>query len=256
MPAEPGWPSVVLGQRGREDDGIPTEEFTSDRALLRIEGTGGGHVIIDREPPRATFVLSEPLTQDELLHPFLSPVGAAFSYWLGREAFHAGAFVAEGSAWGVVGEREAGKSSLLAWLALNGHPILTDDLLVVEAMTAMAGPRCIDLRPESLSLVGPGHRITPARSGARSRLEVDAVASEVPLGGWVVLGWGDEVSLERLPPPARLGALGGHRAILLPPTRPAHLLELIGLPVWRLQRPPSWDLLPQVMGQLLDTLQA
>src|SRR3712207_8347650 len=46
--------------------------------------------------------------------------------------------------------RSAGKSTLLAWLVLSGQPIVSDDQLVLDAGAVYAGPRCVDLRPETV----------------------------------------------------------------------------------------------------------
>ncbi len=65
---------------------------------------------------------------------------------MGRRSFHTGAFVASGGAWGILGGRDDGKSTMLAWLAVHGHEIVCDDVLIVGQGDALAGPRCIDLR--------------------------------------------------------------------------------------------------------------
>ena len=53
----------------------------------------------------------------------------------------------------------------------------------------------------------------------------------------MTLAWGDELTVEELPPRERLALLAEHRAIALPPGRPAAALELVALPAWRVTRP-------------------
>ena len=52
-----------------------------------------------------------------LVHPVLATVGAVFAWWRGDVVFHGGAVVIGDGAWGLLGERGTGKSSLLAGLA-------------------------------------------------------------------------------------------------------------------------------------------
>ena len=80
----------------------------------------GGSLVLRREERVATFTTPFRISDEELAHPHLAPVGAIFALWAGRESLHAGAFVADGRAWGVLGTREAGKSTLLAALHAAG----------------------------------------------------------------------------------------------------------------------------------------
>jgi hypothetical protein len=112
----------------------------------------------------------------ELVHPLLGRVASHVALAHGADGIHAGAIAGTGGAWAVVGPKGAGKSTLLASLATAGVPIVTDDVLVFRDGAAMAGPRCIDLRPDAKGF-GPGvdvrqsdprHRISlPPSSGHR-----------------------------------------------------------------------------------------
>src|SRR4029453_9610267 len=113
-------------------------------------------VEIERVPGRATFTTRRPLGDDELVHPYLGLAAAVYSRWLGRESFHAGAFQARGCPWIVAGEKAAGKSTLLASLALRGRHVLADDVVVLDGVEALAGPRSIDLRADSAAALGAG----------------------------------------------------------------------------------------------------
>ncbi|HSP36896.1 MAG TPA: hypothetical protein VLR26_04000, partial [Frankiaceae bacterium] len=100
----------------------------------------GRHLEMDRHAGTARFY-GPPLEVDRLAHPYLAPVATTFNRWLGRETFHAGAFVVAGQAWVVAGVRTAGKSTLLAALADRGIPVLSDDITITDGTVAYAGPR-------------------------------------------------------------------------------------------------------------------
>ena len=95
------------------------------------------------------FEVPHPVRPDELVHPYLAPAAAVIGRWLGRESVHAGAIAVDGRALGVVGARGAGKSSTLAWWALDGGEVLCDDLLVLDGRATFVGPRSIDLREDA-----------------------------------------------------------------------------------------------------------
>ncbi|MFN2506155.1 MAG: hypothetical protein ABR540_18390 [Acidimicrobiales bacterium] len=122
--------------------------MSDDGALVSLSA-GAGRVRLDRAAGTACFMTADPVGDVTLLHPFLSPVAAIWARWQGWPALHGGAFVLDGGAWAILGERGSGKSSTLAWLAAQGLGIVADDLLVVNEGNVAAGPRCIDLRPDA-----------------------------------------------------------------------------------------------------------
>ena len=80
---------------------------------------------IERATATTTLYGAPPLPRHSFAHPILGTTAAAHAEWSGRLCFHAGCFLdGRERAWGVLGEREAGKSSALAWLAARGVPIL------------------------------------------------------------------------------------------------------------------------------------
>lgn len=168
----------------------------------------GGALELTRVPRTAALTTPHRLTDDELAHPYLAPIAAVHSHWLGRAAFHAGGIVVAGRAWGVIGEREAGKSTLLAAVAVLGGTVLADDLLVIDDGEAFAGPRPLDLRREAADYLGGD---TSIGCGRRLR-EVAAPSREGPLlcaarrmgPAVVVFPFGD-------PPPPRGGSGPLHR---------------------------------------------
>jgi hypothetical protein len=145
--AGPDWlPLALRAQVGHAD---PREQWVRrDGALLRLRS--GGQVEIDWVGGTATFTVPHAVRQEDLLHPYLAPVAAMAAYRDGREGFHGGAVLAGSVAWVVLGDKEAGKSSLLAQLALRGHVVVADDVVILdERGCALAGPRFIDLRGEA-----------------------------------------------------------------------------------------------------------
>jgi hypothetical protein len=66
-------------------------------------------------------------------------LGSIFSFWSelrGCPALHAAAVVVEGRALGFLATNKGGKSSLAATLMQKGHPLLTDDILVLDRSDA------------------------------------------------------------------------------------------------------------------------
>ena len=147
------WPELELEVCVTAEPPPPRESVT-DRWL------SSGHGRADRfrstRRGRATFSLPERPTDAALIHPHLASVAAIFAHWDQRETFHAGGFVVGGKVWGLLGAREAGKSSFLASLALGGVPVLCDDILVLDHLIALAGPRSIDLRADAARQLGAG----------------------------------------------------------------------------------------------------
>jgi hypothetical protein len=221
------------------------------RATLTLHG---GWMTIEREPARVTFHLPAAPPPGDLVHPYLAPAAAVAARWAGRESFHAGAVVADGGAWVVLGDKESGKSTTLAHLALRGSDVVSDDLLVVDGEDVMAGPRCIDLREVSAAMLGAGDPLGVVGMRERWRLRLGPVAPHVPLRGWIVLAWGDEVGVDALRGAERMLALLPFRSVQLTPGVPQHLVDLSSLPTLRLRRPRRWDALDAAADRLLDAI--
>jgi hypothetical protein len=234
------WPRLEIVREVAE-----TEEsegyFEADAAQVVLEASGGV-VTLERDPPRALFRLPTAFPDEALVHPYLAPAAAVHSVWLGRPSFHGGAVAVGGAAFGVLGERGQGKSSLLATLARAGCEVLTDDLLVLDGTTAFAGPRAIDLREDGHAALGVGEPLGRLGSRERWRVRLGPIAPALPLCGWITLAWGDEVSVLPIPPAQRIGILLRHASLtVVADAHPHTLLELAGLPAWQLVRPRSWD---------------
>lgn len=194
--------------------------------------------------------MPHPVRPDELVHPYLAPAAAVIARWMGRESMHAGAFAEDGRALAVVGTREAGKSSTMAWLAQAGVDVLCDDMLIVDDGRPLTGPRSIDLREDAARRLGTGEAIGVTGARERWRLRLAPAAPGAVLGGWVFLAWGERVEARRLGGPERLARLAEQRALRLPPARPDALLELTSLPAWELSRPRDWGSLPEAADLL------
>ena len=235
LPRRGAWPLVEV-RRARLGSGPPPAPGRSrvDPRRAEVALVGGGRARVVREAGTATMLTADGESADRLVHPFLSVVGALFAGWHGHDALHAGAFVAGGGAWALLGDRGSGKSTLLAGLALGGAPVLADDLLVVVDGQALAGPRCVDLRPDASERIAPEGNAQPVRDGERRRLSLAPVMPQAPLRGSILLGWGPRLRTRRLGPAERLEALAAQRCA------GAGLLELADLPAWELQRPRDW----------------
>jgi hypothetical protein len=228
------------------------EEVGPDHARLWL--AGGGVAELDRADGHVRMGLPPDTSDAALVHPFLAPVAVVTARWLGRESFHGGGFVAAGGAWGVLGEKTAGKSTTLAALALAGVPVVSDDVLVLEGTTVFAGPRSVDLRPEAAAHLGAGESLGTIGTRERWRLHLPRVEPELPLRGWVSLDWGDEVTVEPLKGADRFSALVEHRGARIEPLAPSQLIALTSLPHVRFVRPRSWAALPNALERLLAAL--
>ena len=250
-PASPGWPlvEIVVDVGDLEADG---EHLDDQCARLRLKT--GGWIELERDPGRARYVVHAPIGPDALVHPYLAPAAAVFAHWHGREGLHGGALALGHTAWGVIGDRLGGKSSLLAALALSGTDIVCDDVLVVEGRAAYVGPRTVDLREDAAVALGAGEAIAAAGTRRRWRLRLPALDRPLKLGGWVFTVWSDQLELRRLPAAETLARLYRNRSITVPPKDPAAFLQLSVLPAWELRRPRSWSSLTETLELLLGAL--
>lgn len=250
--ADPRWPRFRIRSEVQAPPWRDSDFVTDSDAELRLQA--GGEVRIEREPGLVVFRMERSLTELELIHPYLAPVAAVANYWFDRESFHAGAFVIDGAAWGVIGEREAGKSTLLASLALRGVPILSDDMLILEGDHAFPAPRSIDLRRSAARHFGVGEPLGVVGTRERWRLRLAPIAGAPPLRGWIFLSWGDRVETSKVAPHERVARLGAQRGLRLAPRDPARLLDLVALPAWELRRPPDWDRVDSATAALLEVV--
>lgn len=197
--------------------------------------TLGGVLRLDRDGRQAILHRPRPVADEMLVHPVLGIVASVFNWWLGRETLHAGAVSVEGRALGVLAPTHGGKTTLLGACLAQGHRVLSDDVLVVHEGRAMAGPRCLDLRPSAAAHLGQdGLRVR-----RRVRVPTGADATPVPIAGLVSLAWGRR-RVTLLPPAERYRRIVAQSLTDYPGDVSLHL-ALARLPMWELRRPRSWS---------------
>jgi hypothetical protein len=232
--------------------GTLREEVSGDRVVYAPTGESG--FTVDREPPAIHLKLVNELPDGAIVHPILTVPVAALARWDGALTLHAGAFEASGAGWGVIGERMAGKSTLLGSLAERGCPVVADDLLVVDGDTVRPGPACVDLRPDVAERFAGARVLGEVGGRIRHRLSTRPGSAAPLLAGFLALGWheDDDVAIEPLPTRELLALLYGHEYIgLLGPADPARILDLLAVPAWRVRRPRRWDATGAVCEALL-----
>ena len=250
VPAAADWPRLRIRRKiGTSDADV--EWMTERAATLKLQN--GGEISVDRRRGQALFVLPHRVQTRELVHPLLAPVAAVMAYWLGRESFHASAFLAGGKVWGLIGDRGSGKSSTVARLALDGTGIVCDDMLVLDGPRAFAAPRSVDLRGDAAAALGAGEALGVVGARERWRLPVGPVEDGLEIGGWFFLVWGDRVEASAVRGAERFTRLHRNRGAQLPPRDVDGLLELASLPGWELRRPKRWSSLPDAVDCLLQT---
>ncbi len=251
------WPEWELQWRTLPRDQHQDRRIGPDEVLLDLRPEG--QVLIERALSRSTLLLREEPRPEAWAHPHLSSTAVVAGWWLGRRPFHAGAFVVDGAAWGVLGERGDGKTSIMAWLSARGYDVVCDDILVVEGEEALAGPRCLDMRVGAADHFHLGTYIGRVGTRERWRVALPPVAASTPLGGWIVPAWGDEVSVEPVKAAQRLPLLLSKRGMRIPAAAgPADRdwLALLGRPMIRFQRPQDWSTIDDAMTHLLEQLAA
>ena len=254
VPLEDPAASVEVVQE-RLDDGEerPTSRITEERSTVRVIG---GWLGIDRAAGTATYRMDPLLGPHELVHPYLAPVGAVYAQWLGRESFHCAGVAVDGGVWALLGEKEAGKSTLVAWLAGHGFDVFADDLLVVDTgpePVAHAGPRFIDLRRPTAERLGHDG-VEVVRDGDRWRLPLNEVEPVAPFRGFVVVEEGPSTQIETVATTQRLPSFSQHRFVPTLTRNAVGLLDLSVLPTYVLSRPKRWDELDRVGALLTGTL--
>jgi hypothetical protein len=217
---------------------------------------GGGRLRMSSGESRARFAFAQAPSADDLLHPYLAPAAALSQVWRGNEALHAGAFAAGGGAVLVLGAKQGGKSTTLAWIARqHGLPVLADDLAIIVDGAVLAGPRCLDLRSDAEidpSALGDGRLV---RARARRRIPLPGAPDRLPIAAIVALRWGARTGLDPLPVAQRLPALLPQRMFHAQlAIDPVAMLRLLGVPMWTLTRPRGEPGLAAGVTALLDQL--
>jgi hypothetical protein len=247
QPQKPGAPEFRIH--------VEVSESASSRSTLNKDSAdllliGGGRLQISRGSTDAYFTLPKRPPDEELLHPYLAPAAALFWQWSGREAIHAGAFGGPNGAVLILGEKEAGKSTTLGWLARQaGVTVLTDDLAIMDGGTVLAGPRSIDLRVSPDGSSARGHLV---RNRDRDRLQIAPGPEGLPLVGLVLLDWAPHIAFEPIELRERFEIIHRQRTFPGMDPNPTAMLELGSVPMVRAGRPQDMDHLPEFGRALVD----
>jgi hypothetical protein len=242
------WPKVAVEVRVQPNPDQPVE-WGPDRACHPLRG--GHQIEIRREPLEVELVLARPTLAECVVAPHLTSAASTIALWTGRTAIHAGAFLYEGGAWALLGDKAHGKSSTLGWLAISGVPIVTDDLVVCDGGEVLAGPRCVDLRADPAQHLSAGRDLGVVGTRERWRIDVPACPPTSPLRGWIFLEWAAEIAVERLSPIERMSRLAQHHALAVPWRDPAVLLDLAARPAFVWRRPKKWHTVEGSIARLL-----
>jgi hypothetical protein len=221
---------------------------------VRVSNRRGGSVTVRREPPEAVFVLPQPVPPAAIVHPLGTLPLSVLAHWRGDITLHGGAFLRAGGAWGVCGERSAGKSTTLALVAERGVPVLADDLLVVQRGEVLAGPRSVDLRVDAASRFPSARSLGTVGERVRYRLPVPTAPAAAPLRGMLLLEWSTDGATELTPLglEQRLALLHQHQySGLFRRPHARGIIELLDLPMLRMRRPPGWGRSDDVIDLLL-----
>lgn len=238
-PVEDDRPTLKIVQRSLSRE---TYKDLNEDGRIEIPLIGGGAAMMERGSDVGILELPHRLTPDELAHPYLAPIASVFADWLGYTVLHAGIVHIAGAAWGVVGAREAGKSTLMAGLALAGLPIGADDLMVIDGTTVFSGPRTLDLREGAALYLKEGRGLGVVGMRERWRLDLKDAKPSVPLGGFIFPSWGDDIAITLCPLDERLGTFVNGRSVQIDPMDPREAMRLARYPALNFVRPMDWSI--------------
>ena len=236
--------AAIIEHRQVEDDLISVREPRFSSLEVR------------RDPASITLEFPDRASPEALVHPLLSLPLSILARWRGDLTLHAGAFYSNDRAWAVIGDREAGKSTMLAKIAEAGCPLLADDLLVLDGNVVRAGPACIDLRPDAAERIPNARYLGEIGSRPRHRLSTAPGPARAELGGFFLLGWDEDPTVRAEPMPAgeALRVVYDQEYFgLLGPGDPQRILELLDAPMWRVARPQDWSTTDEAVDRILET---
>lgn len=162
-PAEPWslwWHSWSISDSGNPEFSV----FRHESGTLKMVYDDGVSFTLDSTGSHITVAIPEHFDLESLLPALMGPVLGVALRLRGTTCLHASAVVVNGQALGLVGVSGAGKSTTAAALAMQGWPVLTDDVLALIPQSgayavAPAYPR-LRLWPSSVrSLLGHEDRL-------------------------------------------------------------------------------------------------
>jgi len=242
---------------------------TDDQLVFQLPNVGRYHISAGRD---ISIAPCHGVAVDDLRLFLLGSAWGALSYQRGWFPLHASVVQMGSGAVAFCAPSGGGKSSLAAWLAKQGYPLLSDDLCRLDVATG-APPQIwptlgrfklwrdalVALDWQSQPLIRDQQRLDkfhlPAPAGPSNTKHA---TQPVPLCAIYQLTWG-ELAIQRL------HGLQAVRAVLAAATyRPefvnslaqtaAHWQQVIDLvsqvPVFHLQRPRNWTLMPTIGAAL------
>ena len=237
---------------------------TPDRAYLFWEQDG---LYLVREG-KEIVLQPVPSADQDLLK--LTVEGIAFGILLhqrGLLTLHASAVALEGDGAVFLGEKGSGKSATAFAHRTRGHPIIADDVVAVR-FDHQGGPSIapgfphLKLWPAAAVALGSDPKALPRlHRNAQKRsvfLSQGFPTVPSPIRCLYVLATGSRVEIERLGPKESFGELLKHsyapRFLGAVGSTPTHLRQCAALagsiPVYRLRRPPSLSVLPEVVDRI------
>ena len=197
----------------------------------------GLRLMLNAEARHIALVGAECPSREALIHPWLTTVCAALAFQRGDDAWHGGSLVVDGRVWAVLGAREAGKSSFLAWAMSAGYGVGSDDLVALRGGIALSGPTCIDLREPTARAFGLGEPVQVMRGRTRWRVTGPPLPAELPFAGFVLPSWGNDTSVASVPPSERMPCLAKNSYVWPLGGDARRLLDLLAFPMLSWSRP-------------------
>jgi hypothetical protein len=251
-PAPATWPDVAVTVSCGDPGVAGPPQWDGTRAVFTLRG--GGSIEIHADPRRVDLHLPQPVPPECVAQPHLASAAATFGTWAGFGVLHGGAFVYEGRAWALLGDKGMGKSTTLAELAIAGCAILADDLVIWSDGRILAGPRSVDLRAGAASVLRVARPLGVVGSRERWRLDLPDVPPAVTFAGLVRLEWGPEPTLRPLSLHERLSLVLASRPLPVPGQATVAALDLAAGSGLAWTRPKEWTCSRHSVRTLLDGL--
>lgn len=131
-------PTKIYSSHGLAQNGIPFltiyKQYENNQEFLVIRYTNGGKVaffIADYEGKNIKVLYHPNILIDDILTYFLGPVIGCVLRLKNKVCLHASVVNINNKAVAFIGEKTAGKSTLIASFASLGYPILSDDIAVL-----------------------------------------------------------------------------------------------------------------------------
>jgi hypothetical protein len=263
-PAEPPYDSWIA-----PDGGLAAEFFRRGSGfLVRCPDQADFEIDGDSLAVSCRPVPDLPLgVANTLFHNSISPLLANYR---GGLNLHASGVNILGKAIGFVGNSRSGKTTLAGAFARAGHPLITEDVFVLErhedGFAAAPTHPVLRLFPDSASFL-LGEKDWASDNDGKVEIEVadtfPIAAGRSPLAAMFLLGSDEQLAVTalRLEPTEALAELIRHAFILDVEDKQvlrSHFLRLGDLaeavPCFRLDYPRSYDRLPQVIDTVLRAI--